>query len=146
MRRIVAAVLLAGALVAVPAAAGKTYPLGWHERFFTSGGEIHIAVVVRSLEISSASWQVRLSVTNHSSLSIDVRPRFALIGDRTYRGRLVGANPAPIATGESSRLLVVEGRGRPSGRLRFRLGAFFYPLIPGIPEIAWLSRRSVVVR
>src|SRR5690349_8798395 len=100
MRRFLLPAVMIGFLVIAPLAATKTYPLGWHERFFASGGELHIEVIVRSLEISGTSWHLRLSVTNRSALRIGVRPRFALVGQTTYPGRVVGPDPRPLATGE----------------------------------------------
>lgn len=145
MRRLALPALLLGGLVLAPSAAAKTYPLGWHERFFASGGELHIEVVVRSLEVSKSSWQLRVSVTNESALSIRVRPHFALVGKQTYSGTVVGSGLRPLATGESWPALVIEGHGRPVGRVRMRLGAFSLPLVPGLPPITWLSRHSLLV-
>ena len=144
MRRLFPAVFL-GFLILAPSAATKTYPLGWHERFFASGGELHIEVIARSLEVSGSSWQLRLSVTNQSALRIGVRPRFALVGRITYPGNVVGPGLRPLATGESWPSVVIKGRGRPTGQVRFRLGAFYQPLVPGLPSIVWVSRHSLRV-
>jgi hypothetical protein len=145
MRRFLVAAVLLGFLVLAPSAGAKTYPLGWHERFFASGGELHIEVVVRSLEVSGSSWQVRLSVTNQSALHIGLRPRFALVGQTTYGGSVVGPRLRPIATGESWPVVVIKGHGRPAGQVRVRLGAFYQPLVPGLPPIVWVSRHSLRV-
>ena len=134
---------VAGFLVLAPSAATETYPLGWHERFFASGGELHIEVVVRSLQVSGASWQLRLSVTNQSALRIGVRPRFALVAQTTYSGSVVRPRLLPIATGESWPTVVIKGHGRPAGQVRIRLGAFYQPLVPGLPPIVWVSRHSL---
>ena len=143
MRRFLLPAAVLGFLVLAPSAATKTYPLGWHERFFASGGELHIEVVVRSLEVSGSSWQLRVSVTNQSALSVGVRPRFALLGRTTYAGSVVGPGLRPIATGESWPAVVIKGHGRPAGRVRIRLGAFYLPLVPGLPSIVWASRHSL---
>jgi hypothetical protein len=145
MRRFLLPAVLLGLLVLAPSAAAKTYPLGWHERFFASGGELHIEVIVRSLQVSGSSWQVRLSVTNQSALHIGVRPRFALVGQTTYVGSVVGPGLRPIATGESWPAVVIKGHGRPAGQVRMRLGAFYQPLVPGLPPIVWVSRHSLRV-
>jgi|GEM_PF-4406299 hypothetical protein len=145
MRRILLPALTLGLLALPSSAAANTYPLGWHERYFASGGELHIELVVRSLEVTNSGWQLRLSVTNHSALSIDVRPRFALVGRTSNTGRRVGGDLQPLATGESWSTLVIKGRGRPAGQVRIRLGAFFQPLVPGLPPIVWLSQHSLRV-
>jgi hypothetical protein len=134
-----------GFLVLAPSASTKTYPLRWHERFFASGGELHIEVIVRSLEVSGSSWRLRLSVTNQSALSMGVRPRFALVGRTTHPGRVVGPGLRPLPTGESWPLVVIKGHGLPVGRVRIRLGAFYQPLVPGLPPIVWLSRHSLTI-
>jgi hypothetical protein len=145
VRRLLLPAVLLGFLVLAPSAATKTYPLGWHERFFASGGELHIEVIVRSLEVTGSSWQMRLSVTNQSALHIGVRPRFALLGQTTYTGSVVGPALRPLATGESWPAVVIKGHGRPAGKVRIRLGAFYLPLVPGLPPIVWVSRRYLRV-
>lgn len=145
MRHLLLPAVLLGFLVLAPSAATKTYPLGWHERFFASGGEVHIEVSVRSLEVSGSSWQLRLSVRNQSALHIGVRPRFALVGRTTYTGRVIGPGLRPLATGESWPAVVIRGHGRPAGKVRIRLGAFYMPLVPGLPPFVWVSRHSLMV-
>ena len=145
MRRFLFPAVFLGFLVLAPSAATKTYPLGWHERFFASGGELDIEVIVRSLDVSGSSWQLRLSVTNQSALRIGVRPRFALVGQTTYPGSVVGPILRPLATGESWPAVKLKGHGRPAGQVRIRLGAFFQPLVPGLPPIVWVSRHSLRV-